>query len=228
MVADQAEYIVRDCGATVAFASTPEQAAKRLKAQATSPKLKHVFVFDHAGGGGKLFASLLEEGRKAHEASPATFDERAAARKPDDLATIIYTSGTTGEPKGAMLMQSNFVSNVLSGCTILPFDGSAVALSFLPLSHVFERIGDYWFFHTGTSIDYVDSFDTVPIALQEARPTFAMSVPRLYEKMYARAFENALASGAFKKRIFFWARAVADKWADAKLAGHEPHGPLAW
>ena len=88
-------------------------------------------------------------------------------------------------------------------------------------------MGDYWFFATGTSIAYVESFDLVPIAMSEVRPTIAISVPRLYEKMYARVLENALAGGAVKKRIFFWARGVADRWADEKLAGREPRGFLA-
>jgi len=103
-----------------------------------------------------------------------------------------------------------------------------VSLSFLPLSHILQRMGDYWFLATGTSIAYVDSFDLVPLAMAQVRPTIAISVPRLYEKMYARVLENALAGGAVKKRIFFWARGVADRWADEKLAGREPRGLLAF
>ncbi|MBW7935560.1 MAG: long-chain fatty acid--CoA ligase, partial [Gemmatimonadaceae bacterium] len=137
-------------------------------------------------------------------------------------------SGTTGLPKGVILSHDNVYSNVQATLQRIPFQADEVALSFLPLCHIFERMGDYCYWSIGAAIHYVDSFDTVPIALQEARPTFAMSVPRLYEKMYARAFENALASGAFKKRIFFWACAVADRWANQVLAGHTPHGPLAW
>jgi long-chain acyl-CoA synthetase len=100
-----------------------------------------------------------------------------------------------------------------------------VALSFLPLSHIFERMGDYWFFATGTTIAYVESFDLVPIAMQEVRPSIALSVPRLYEKMFARVLENALSGGPLKKRIFFWARRVGERWADERLAGRQP-GPL--
>ena len=91
--------------------------------------------------------SVVEKGRAAYAADPAAFEKRADARKPDDLATLIYTSGTTGEPKGAMLTQSNFVSNVVAACSIVPFDSSAVALSFLPLSHVFERTIEYAYYH---------------------------------------------------------------------------------
>ena len=227
MVADQAEYIVRDCGATVAFASTPEQAAKLLKAQATCPKLKHVFVFDHAGGDGKPFAKLLEEGRRAHEASPATFDERAAARKPDDLATIIYTSGTTGEPKGAMLMQSNFVSNVLSGCTILPFDGSAVALSFLPLSHVFERLVEYCYYHRGATIAFAESIDKLRENLAEVNPHLFVSVPRVYEKVYARVMDKVEAGSPAKQKLFTRAIAVGKEVLALRAEKRTPGGALA-
>src|SRR4029079_14748049 len=109
----------------------------------------------------------------------------------------------------------------------LPFAGNDVALSFLPLSHIFERMGDYLMFATGSSIAYAEGLDTVPQNMIEARPTVVFSVPRLYEKMYARVLQNALAGGFIKKKIFFWARSVADEWADEKLAGREPGGMLA-
>ena len=117
--------------------------------------------------------------------------------KPDDLATIIYTSGTTGEPKGVMLTHDNIFSNVAASMKAIPFGGRDTALSFLPLSHIFERMaGHYLMFATGTSIAYAESIDTVPVNMAEVRPTIVLSVPRLYEKMYARVLENALAGGA--------------------------------
>ena len=158
---------------------------------------------------------------------PRSSAAEALRVQPNDLATIIYTSGTTGEPKGVMLSHDNIYSNVAATRNALVMRGDDVSLSFLPLSHILQRMGDYWFFTTGTCIAYVDSFDLVPLAMSQVRPTIAISVPRLYEKMYARVLENALAGGAVKKRIFFWARGVADRWADEKLAGREPRGLLA-
>jgi long-chain acyl-CoA synthetase len=103
-----------------------------------------------------------------------------------------------------------------------------VGLSFLPLSHIFERMaGHYLMCHVGCSIAYAESIDTVPIDMQTVKPTLVLSVPRLYEKMYARVLENALAGGAVKQRIFYWARRVAERWADVRLAGKEPKGLLA-
>jgi long-chain acyl-CoA synthetase len=157
------------------------------------------------------------------------YRREALSVAPDDIATIIYTSGTTGLPKGVVLTHDNIFSNVQSARLAVPFEGADVGLSFLPLSHIFERMsGHYMMFAVGCSIAYAESIDTVPINMQEVRPTIVLSVPRLYEKMYARVLENALSGSAIKKRIFFWARAVADRWATQKLAGREPGGLLAW
>ncbi|HET9453638.1 MAG TPA: long-chain fatty acid--CoA ligase, partial [Gemmatimonadaceae bacterium] len=158
----------------------------------------------------------------------AQWREKALSVKPDDLATLIYTSGTTGDPKGVMLTHDNIYSNVMAATTAIPFEGSDVCLSLLPLSHIFERMaGHYLMFTFGASIAYAESLDTVTVNLQEVQPTLVCAVPRLYEKIYSRVLENALAGGGAKKRIFFWARGVADKWADQKLAGKEPGGLLA-
>ena len=149
------------------------------------------------------------------------YEGTAMAVQPDDLATIIYTSGTTGSPKGVMLSHDNIHSNVEGTRRVVPIEND-VAISFLPLSHIFERMGDYWFFATGTTVAYVESFEKVSEAMSEVRASVALSVPRLYEKMYARVLENALSGERLRKRIFFWARAVADRWANEKLAGRNP------
>src|SRR6266511_5876695 len=152
----------------------------------------------------------------------ATYWREADEVEPDDLATLIYTSGTTGPPKGVMLTHDNIHSNVAATRNKIPFAGDDVSLSFLPLSHIFQRMGDYMMFATGTSIAYAENFDRVPVNLQEVRPTIVLSVPRLYEKMYARVLQNAVASGAVKRRMFFWARRVAERRADMVLAGRQP------
>jgi long-chain acyl-CoA synthetase len=230
--AEQVVHPINDSGATAVFVSGETHGAKIAAIRAQCPALRHVITFGTALCTGADLTLADVEARGAAADSPtraAQWKADALAVQPNGLATIIYTSGTTGLPKGVMLSHDNIFSNVEASKRVLPLDiEKEVALSFLPLCHIFERMGDYLYWAVGGAIHYVDSFDLVPIALQEARPTFAMSVPRLYEKMYARAFENALASGAFKKRIFFWARAVADRWADHVLAGHPPRGPLAW
>ena len=228
--AEQIAYMLRDSGSVAIFASDASQIEKVASIRAQCPSLRTVICFgDRATGADTTLADLEASGQRAESAErTAAYRERALAVKPDDLATIIYTSGTTGEPKGVMLSHDNIYSNVMASRTAIPFGGDDTALSFLPLSHIFERMaGHYLMLATGTSIAYAESIDTVPINMQEVRPTLVLSVPRLYEKMYARVLENALAGGGAKTQIFFWARKVADRWADVKLAGGTPKGLLA-
>ena len=228
--ADQVAYILRDSGAVAVFASSDDQVAKLAAVRGESPALRHVVTFaDSAGSADLTLGNIETRGAGVDDdARRAAYMTHARAVSPGDLATIIYTSGTTGEPKGVMLTHDNLYSNVIANAAAIPFGGDDVCLSFLPLSHIFERnAGHYLMMYTGTSIAYAESMDTVPQNLVEVRPSLVLSVPRLYEKMYARVLENALAGGALKKQIFFWARSVADRWADVRLAGGEPRGLLA-
>jgi long-chain acyl-CoA synthetase len=108
--------------------------------------------------------------------------------KPDDVATLIYTSGTTGNPKGVMLTHMNLASNLeaVRQHRVIDFQPGDVALSFLPLSHVFERLVDYYYWLFGVSIAYAESIEKVAENLMEVRPHYMVSVPRLFEKIYAK------------------------------------------
>lgn len=229
---EQAAYILNDSGCVAIFVSDAAQAAKIAAVRGKCPALKQVITFapERHAGADLTLAELEAKGMAADSKERrAAYAARARDTKPDDIATLIYTSGTTGEPKGVMLSHDNLVSNVMASATQIPFDpGHDTCLSFLPLSHIFERMaGHYLMLHVGASIAYAESIDTVPVDMQTVKPTLVLSVPRLYEKMYSRVLENALAGGAFKKRIFFWARGVAERWADVRLAGSEPRGLLA-
>ncbi|HUQ19814.1 MAG TPA: long-chain fatty acid--CoA ligase [Gemmatimonadaceae bacterium] len=222
--ADQIAYIIRDSGAVAVFVSNAEQAAKVASIRDEVPALRLVIGFEKtASPGVTSFADLERLGANGETKELiAEYRRDADAVQPADLATLIYTSGTTGQPKGVMLTHDNIHSNVAGTRDKIPFEGRDVSLSFLPLSHIFQRMGDYMMFATGTSIAYAENFDSVPTNLQEVRPTIVLSVPRLYEKMYARVLQNALAGGAVKKRIFFWARKVAERRADLMLEGKKP------
>jgi long-chain acyl-CoA synthetase len=228
--AAQITHILVNSGASAIFVSGDAQAAKIAEIRSETPGVKHVVTFsgtkpagvDHTLAEVEAMGAAVDGAERA-----AKWKSDALAVKPGDLATLIYTSGTTGLPKGVMLTHDNLYSNVRTGLTVLPFTLADVALSFLPLSHVFERSGDYLFWTAGVSIAYAESIDTVPFNMSEVRPTLCMSVPRLYEKMYARVLENAISHGSAKKQILFWARAVADKWADETLAGRRPNPWLA-
>lgn len=229
--AEQIPFLLNDSGSVAIFVSNSAQAEKIRSVRGEIPGVRHVIVFDESARalGDLTLADLEARGMQLDTPERAAEYERLALSvRPDDLATLIYTSGTTGAPKGVMLTHDNLHSNVMVCKDMTTMGPSDVALSFLPLCHVFEREGDYFMSAMGVTLAYVDSFDFVPTAMQEVRPTIAMSVPRLYEKMYARVLENALSGSALKRRIFFWARKVADRWADEKLAGREPSGLLAW
>ena len=227
---EQLPDVVADSNAVAIFVSTATQAAKVEKARAQLPMLKHVITFESAiSHGATLTLAELEAMGAAYE-SPQTiaaYEASAKSVKPNDVATIIYTSGTTGKPKGAMLTHDNFYSNSSACLGAVDVGAQDVALSFLPLSHVFERQADYLLFLQGCTIAYAESVDAVPLNMSEVRPSMMMSVPRLYEKLYSRILDSAISAGGLKKQIFFWARGVADRWADEKLAGLEPSGLLA-
>ena len=229
--AEQIPHILNDSGAAAIFVSSPGQAAKIAEIRARVPALRSVISFCEPAPAGcdMTFTELLTRGQD-DETPTSGAEWRAAALtvEPDAIATLIYTSGTTGNPKGVMLTHDNLHSNVMAARTKIPFTGRDTMLSFLPLSHIFERMVDYLAWATGTCVAYAESIDTVPINMQEIRPTLMCAVPRLYEKMFARVLENALSSGGAKKQIFFWARAVADRWADERLAGRTPGGLLAF
>jgi long-chain acyl-CoA synthetase len=228
--AEQIPYLLNDSGARAIFVSTADQARKIASIRAQVPALQYVIGFAAGKEDGCDFAldELEAMGAQDDSSERATaFKQAALAVRPDQLITLIYTSGTTGNPKGVMLSQDNVYSNCVAVRAALQVSSADLALSFLPLSHIFERTGDYFLFSMGVRIAYAESIDTVPVNMTEIKPSFMMSVPRLYEKIYARVLENAVAGGGVKKQIFFWARRVGDRWADATLAGRAPSGLLA-
>jgi long-chain acyl-CoA synthetase len=225
----QIDYILRDSGAVAIFVSTKHQLAKILELRRQLPALKHVIVFDDlaATEGTLPFVDVAIRGRQARERFPE-WQAEALAAQPGDLATIIYTSGTTGDPKGVMLTHGNITSNVVAALKLLELTDADECLSFLPLSHIFERmVGHYTMLHCGVTIAYATSPDTVAAEMTEVRPTFMAAVPRLYEKIYARVLDTAASGSPLKKRIFFWAKRSAETWLEYTLARRPVPGSVA-
>ena len=218
--ANQVEYILRDSGAAAVFCSTAAQVEKIHAVRGGLPSLRHVIAFEPAAGvAGVLALADLEARGRAPAAAHPRFREEALGVRPDELATLIYTSGTTGQPKGVMLTHANICSNVSATVDVLRVSGRDSCLALLPLSHIFERMVDYYFFHVGVTINYAESVDAFGQNLLEVRPTVVVAVPRVYEKVYGRVLENALTGGAAKRRIFLWAKRIGERWAAHRLAG---------
>jgi long-chain acyl-CoA synthetase len=219
--ARQAEYILRDSGAAALLVSSATQLEKALAIRSHLPALRHIVALDPGARAPDVlpFEELIACGRSALARHPG-WREHALRATPDDLATLIYTSGTTGDPKGVMLTHGNIASNVTTCVGLFDFGQGDESLSFLPLSHIFERMfGHYSMFHAGVVINYAGSIDTVASDMQELRPTMMASVPRLYEKIYSRVLDSVRASPAPRRRIFAWARQVGETWVDRRLSG---------
>lgn len=224
---NQLAFILNDSGARAVFVSSAELLEKIRACLPDVAELKHVIVFDDVPGlrvGEITYAQLLERGRSQTAAGGAeAFRARALMAKPEDIATIIYTSGTTGTPKGVMLTHNNLYTNVVAQNWMRPENLAAdeSTVSFLPLSHVFQRMVDYCLYWLGFSIAY-STIDNAVAALGEVRPTIVVAVPRVYEKVY----EKVLTATGVKRRLVLWARNVAIEWTETVLGGRKPSARL--
>ena len=213
-IPEQVEHIVKDSGARFIVVSTEEQLAKVKEIKEAVPGLEKAILMDPAEAHPEDWILTFEEVQKLGEeqGSPELFEERLGNTKPADLATLIYTSGTTGAPKGVMLTHDNFISNIRGVLEAVSMHDTDVALSFLPLSHSFERLAGYYtMMSTGGTIVYAESIDKVPDNIQEIRPTVMCSVPRLYEKMHTRVLTTVEDGPPLKRKIFHWGLGVGSE-----------------
>lgn len=226
LLPDTIEYILSESEPVVIFVSTEEQAAKVHQIRERLPFVRDVISFEKTGLPDILgFDKLKQIGQNLLEDNPPSPRDECAEVDKDSPCSIIYTSGTTGNPKGVVLSHWNFVSNVLAIKDQVPISSADRCLSFLPLSHVLERMGGlFTMLCVGAGIAYAEKMETVPQDILDVQPTFLISVPRLYEKIYAKAIATAVSAGGAKKNIFFWARDIAMRQARMKVAGQEPGG----
>ena len=224
LTASQVAYILKDSGARLVFASTQGQMEKTLEASREAGVDVTLVVFDDVADApaGVLPWTRFTAVQDPDAASDERFREAALAARPEDVATILYTSGTTGQPKGVMLAHNNLHSNVVAAGRVLPITDQDTTLSFLPLSHVLQRMVDFLLFSRGCTIAYAHSLKTVADDLKVVRPTLAVSVPRLYEKVYNTVMEQ----GGLKGKLVRWAREVGTAWTEETLAGRKPTAVL--
>ncbi|MEW5877838.1 MAG: long-chain fatty acid--CoA ligase [Acidobacteriota bacterium] len=211
--APHVRYIIQDAGARLLFVSGKERAQVALEA-ASGLDVQVVGIDPDLAPGLRSIADLPLPPKRKQKEFPVIGEE--------DLATLIYTSGTTGEPKGVMLTHRNLISQVNAVRPLFPITDKDISMSFLPLSHSYERTVDYVFLQYGVQINYVESIEKVPMQLTEIRPTIMVSVPRLYERSYIKILSKIQQEGGAKRRLFQWALSVGRKVKEAEWRGEKP------
>ncbi len=224
--ADECAFILADSGTVVCFAEDAAQAQKLVSRRAGLPRLRHVVLFDGEGSPDGFLLSLAQleaSGRAADAANPGAFEETCAAVRPDALATLIYTSGTTGTPKGVELTHACWVSQsaAVQRSGILEH-AEPLQFFWLPLAHVFGKMIGTAQLRIGfpTAID--GRIEKIVENLAAVRPTFVCAVPRIFEKVHAKAIATATEGGGIKKVVFEWALGVGREVAAAEREGKKP------
>lgn len=207
---DSVRYIINDSSSKILFVDTREAYDRIAEILPQCSSLQHIVFF---GEGSDVAGSISLSELESKGDPDASADDLRAAIRPDDIATLIYTSGTTGEPKGVMLTHDNILSNVIDAGEKYTFSPDDCPLSVLPLSHVFERSAMYLYILNGMAVHYAESVEKVPENLSEVRPTIFVGVPRIFEKVYAKAKLKAARGGGLKEKIFDWAIDVAKDFA---------------
>ena len=211
------QYILEHSEAKYCFASDIE-IVEKLNQIKENTKLIDVFTFDEIPNE-KNWNELLELGKDDQNQNDV--EERKNNVTSEDLATIIYTSGTTGKPKGVMLSHGNIVSNILESTKNVPLEPiKSMALSFLPVCHIFERMILYLYQYCGVQIYFAESIEKMSDNLKEIRPHIMTAVPRLYEKVYDKIFSRGEELSGIKQKLFYWAIQIA--------LVYEPYGANGW
>lgn len=224
MTAKQNEYIFNDAGVRFAIVSNQFQLTKVVKAKEGVATLEKIIIMNEKGPIEETdtlaFSDVLRMGEKFEHEDPDHLKASRSMVKPEDVLTLIYTSGTTGNPKGVMLTHANLCSNIISSADVIPLGPQDTLLSFLPLSHSFERMAGYYTaMACGSTIAYAESVETVRENMLEVRPTVVTTVPRLFERIHSRVLKQVDNGPALKKKIFHWALGVGRAYAAASKTG---------
>lgn len=222
LTAKQVEYILLNGDVSVVVISNSFQLNKILRIKDNLKGVRNVLSMNPIQATSDRwvldYAKIYELGKRERDNHRGEFSKWLFEAKPSDLATIIYTSGTTGEPKGVMLTHGNFVSNMKSALDHIPINQDDKLLSFLPISHSFERMAGYYTaLCTGATVSYAESIETVAQNLIEEKPTIVTTVPRLFERIHAQVIKSVESGSPTKRRIFYWALNVGKRYvADRK------------
>jgi long-chain acyl-CoA synthetase len=227
LVPEQIRYIIDDSDATVVIVSNADHWKKVELLRPGLTKVKHYITFaDEAPAGVLTLKVVMDKGKALAESKSGLFEELVARVKPGDEATLIYTSGTTGVPKGVILTHDNLISNIKTASDIIEFTQKDTVLSFLPLSHILERMVMFTYMYKGCTVAFAESVEAVAQNLLEVRPHIMVSVPRVFEKIYTKVMDQVLTSPALRRKIFFWALRIGREFGTAQLAGTPISGGL--
>jgi long-chain acyl-CoA synthetase len=223
-------YILRDSGAKTCIVSVPVQRKKIEEIADECPTLEEVIVMSELPDDPPAYMThwtdALDTGRDYWAENEDALTTIADEITPEDPSALIYTSGTTGEPKGVVLSNRNFCSNVKAALQRVPFGEDDHHLSFLPLSHAFERTaGHTAVLAAGATISYAESVEAVTQNLKEVQPTIMISVPRMFEKVYNRVTKQVSEGGTVKQKLFEWAVRTGEKHAEARQSDGPGPGP---
>lgn len=225
----QIAYILNDSSCSAVIVSTRYQLEKIQQIVKDCPALKQIVMLDTLSEVPMIegliqidFATVLSQGEAALRQDPAPVQQRIADAQEEDLVSIVYTSGTTGHPKGVMLSHQNFASNARAAGAAIGFDYTHTTLSFLPLSHVLERVVNYVIQYCGATVAYAESIDTLSQNMQEIQPTAFIGVPRVFEKIHARIMHTISQEKPLKRKLFQWALEIGEQVAEYRIHGQTP------
>lgn len=215
--AEQIKYILENSESKVHIVSTDELFAESKPMMESIENVEAIIsIFGSKHEKLKEFDTILKMGAQKHKEDPELFEKLRAEVSPEDLATLIYTSGTTGAPKGVMLTHNNIASNILASLERVPFDETVREhermLSYLPLSHVFERMITYLYIRLGYPIYYIEEIDQIRDDFEYVKPYYFATVPRLLEKIHTGVKVRGQELSGLKKRLYYWALDLAENY----------------
>ena len=223
LISKQVEFILQNSNSNLIFVENQEQLNKVMSVKENCKDLKYIVVLDDSCDNETdsvmNFASFLDKGKDYSQDSDITFTDMVNSVKEDDILTIIYTSGTTGIPKGVVLTHKNLLSNVKGTLSVAEFTNNETFLSFLPLSHVLERMGGHYTpFSIGATIFYAENMETIADNMIESSPTIVVCVPRVFEKIHAKFMQGIKDAPKIRQKLFNWALGVGSKYSKLSVS----------
>ncbi len=223
LISKQVEFILKNSNSSLIFVENQEQLNKVISVMDNCNDLKYIVVLDDSCSNETdsvmNFSTFLDKGQDYSQDCDITFSEMVNSVKEDDILTIIYTSGTTGIPKGVVLTHKNLLSNVKGTLSVAEFTNNETFLSFLPLSHVLERMGGHYTpFSIGATIFYAENMETIADNMIESHPTIVVCVPRVFEKIHAKFMQGIKDAPKIRQNLFNWALEVGRKYSKLSVS----------